>query len=149
MASLAMSRAEREAFLAAVRVGVISLADPGRGPLTVPIWYGYEPGGELWIVTDRDSRKGVLLLKADRFSLCAQTETPPYSYVSVEGPIAGIERADLERHTRVLAHRYLGVAGGDAYIKASGAAEAREGSIVVRMRPERWLSVDYRKAYGG
>lgn len=149
MASLAMSRAERESFLAAVRVGVISLADEGRGPLTVPIWYGYEPGGELWIVTDRDSRKGVLLLKADRFSLCAQTETPPYSYVSVEGPIAGIERADLERHTRVLAHRYLGVAGGDAYIKASGAAEAREGSIVVRMRPERWLSVDYRKAYGG
>ncbi len=149
MASLAMSRAEREAFLAAVRVGVISLADEGRGPLTVPIWYGYEPGGELWIVTDRDSRKGALLLKADRFSLCAQTETPPYQYVSVEGPIAGIERADLERHTRALAHRYLGVAGGDAYIKASGAAEARDGSIVVRMRPERWLSVDYRKAYGG
>ena len=57
MSSLAMTRAEREAFLAAVHVGVISLADGERGPLTVPIWYGYEPGGELWIVTDRDSRK--------------------------------------------------------------------------------------------
>ena len=149
MASLAMSRAEREAFLAAVRVGVISIADDGRGPLTVPIWYGYEPGGELWIVTDRESRKGKLLLKADRFSLCAQTETPPYQYVSVEGPIVTLERAELERHTRVLAHRYLGKDGGDAYVKATGASDESDGSIVVTMRPERWLTVDYRKAYGG
>ncbi len=148
MTSLAMSRAEREAFLAAVRVGVISIADEGRGPLTVPIWYGYEPGGELWIVTDRESRKGKLLLKADRFSLCAQTETPPYQYVSVEGPIVTLERAELERHTRVLAHRYLGREGGDAYIKATGAGDDRDGSIVVTMQPERWLTVDYRKAYG-
>jgi nitroimidazol reductase NimA-like FMN-containing flavoprotein (pyridoxamine 5'-phosphate oxidase superfamily) len=149
MPSLAMSRAERESFLAAVRVGVISIADDGRGPLTVPIWYGYEPGGELWIVTDRESRKGKLLLKADRFSLCAQTETPPYQYVSVEGPIVTLERAELERHTRVLAHRYLGREGGDAYIKATGASDESDGSIVVSMRPERWLTVDYRKAYGG
>ena len=149
MPSLAMSRAEREVFLAAVRVGVISIADDGRGPLTVPIWYGYEPGGDLWLVTDRESRKGKLLLKADRFSLCAQTETPPYQYVSVEGPIVTLERAELERHTRVLAHRYLGKEGGDAYIKATGASDESDGSIVVSMRPERWLTVDYRKAFGG
>ena len=59
--SLAMTREEREAFLAEVHVGVVSIADPERGPLTVPIWYAYEPGGELRIVTDRDSRKGWLL----------------------------------------------------------------------------------------
>ena len=39
--SLAMSRAEREAFLAALHVGVISISESGRGPLTVPIWYAY------------------------------------------------------------------------------------------------------------
>jgi nitroimidazol reductase NimA-like FMN-containing flavoprotein (pyridoxamine 5'-phosphate oxidase superfamily) len=144
-----MSRAEREAFLAAVRVGVISISDDARGPLTVPIWYGYEPGGELWVVTDRDSRKGKLLLKVDRFSLCVQTETPPYKYVSVEGPIVTLERAELERHTRVLAHRYLGKEAGDGYIKATGASDDTDGSIVVRMRPERWLTVDYTKAFGG
>ena len=141
-----MSRAEREAFLAAVRVGVLSIADGARGPLSVPVWYGYEPGGELWFVTDRDSRKGKLLLLVDRVSLCVQTETPPYKYVSVEGPIAAIERADLERHRRALAHRYLGRELGDRYL-AGSSAEA-EGSIVVRVRPERWLSVDYGKAFG-
>jgi len=149
MASLAMSRAEREAFLSAVRVGVISIADGTRGPLTVPIWYGYESGGDLWVVTDRESRKGKLLMSVDRFSLCVQTETAPYKYVSIEGPIVALERALLERHTRVLAHRYLGKEAGDGYIKATGASDETDGSIVVRMRPERWLTVDYAKAFGG
>jgi nitroimidazol reductase NimA-like FMN-containing flavoprotein (pyridoxamine 5'-phosphate oxidase superfamily) len=147
MSSLAMTRAEREAFLAAVRVGVIALADGARGPLTVPIWYGYEPGAELWIVTDRDSRKGKLLLALDRFSLCAQTETPPYQYVSVEGPITALERADVDRHHRVLAHRYLGKELGDRYIAQTGGERDRGDSIVVRMRPERWLTVDYEKGF--
>ena len=42
----AMTKEEREAFLADLHVGVISIAEEGRGPLTVPIWYSYEPGGE-------------------------------------------------------------------------------------------------------
>jgi len=76
--SLQMTRAEREAFLADLHVGVLSLPEPGRGPLTVPIWYAYDPGGELRIVTGRDSRKGRLLAGAERVSLCAQTEAPPW-----------------------------------------------------------------------
>ena len=145
--SLAMTRAEREAFLAGVHVGVISVAEPGRGPLAVPIWYSYEPGGELLVVTDRDSRKGRLLAQARRFSLLAQTETAPYQYVSVEGPVVAIEPADLERHLRPMARRYLGREMGDRYVEAT--AGDREGSAAVRMRPERWLSVDYRKQFGG
>jgi nitroimidazol reductase NimA-like FMN-containing flavoprotein (pyridoxamine 5'-phosphate oxidase superfamily) len=141
-----MTRGEREAFLADVRVGVLSIADGARGPLTVPVWYGYERGGEVWFVTDRDSRKGKLLLLVDRISLCVQTESAPYKYVSVEGPIAAIERADLERHRRVLAHRYLGKELGDGYLAAS--ETSGEENIVVRLRPERWLSIDYSKAFG-
>lgn len=80
-------------------------------------------------------------------SLCAQTETPPYKYVSVEGPIT-IEAADLERHIRPLAHRYLGKEVGDSYIKSFEGMYDQGGTILVRMRPERWLSVDYAKLYG-
>ena len=39
--SLAMTREEREQFLADVHVGIISIQEDGRGPLTVPIWYMY------------------------------------------------------------------------------------------------------------
>jgi PPOX class probable F420-dependent enzyme len=145
--SLQMSRAEREAFLAGVHVGILSVAEPGRGPLAVPIWYGYEPGGELWIVTERDSRKGRLLQKAERVSLCAQSEAPPYKYVSVEGPIVAIAPSELERHERPLAHRYLGAELGERYLAATGGAPARAGNVVVRVRPERWLTTDYGKQF--
>ena len=41
--SLAMTKAEREAFLADVHVGVVSIPEPGGAPVTVPIWYRYAP----------------------------------------------------------------------------------------------------------
>jgi nitroimidazol reductase NimA-like FMN-containing flavoprotein (pyridoxamine 5'-phosphate oxidase superfamily) len=145
--SLAMRRQEREAFLADVHVGIISIPDEGRGPLTVPIWYTYDPGGELRVVTARASRKGRLLARAGRFSLCAQTETPPYKYVSVEGPVIATETADLERDVRPLARRYLGAEMGDRYIERIRDASVQAENVLIRMRPERWLTVDYAKAY--
>ena len=145
--SLAMTKDEREAFLADVHVGVLGISEPGRGPLTVPIWYAYEPGGQLWVITDRESRKGRLLAGAGRLSLCAQTEAPPYRYVSVEGPIVAIEPADRERHARPMARRYLGAELGDRYVEATAGEREAAGSVVVRVRPERWLTVDYRKQF--
>jgi nitroimidazol reductase NimA-like FMN-containing flavoprotein (pyridoxamine 5'-phosphate oxidase superfamily) len=140
---LAMTTPEREAFLAELHVGIISIPEDGRGPLTVPIWYGYAPGGELRVVTGKASRKGRLLDRAGRFSLCVQTEIPPYRYVSVEGPIIAIEAADVERDLRPLARRYLGREGGDAYIAST--RDEHVDNVLVRMRPERWLTADYTK----
>jgi hypothetical protein len=80
--------------------------------------------------------------RAGRFSLCAQTETQPYKYVSVEGPIVAIEAADLERDRRPLARRYLGSELGDRYIEST---RDLVGNVLVRMRPERWVTVDYAK----
>jgi hypothetical protein len=66
--SLAMSEHERQEFLAGVHVGVISIERADGPPLTVPIWYGYEPGGLVWIITGAESIKGRLLNAARRFS---------------------------------------------------------------------------------
>jgi nitroimidazol reductase NimA-like FMN-containing flavoprotein (pyridoxamine 5'-phosphate oxidase superfamily) len=138
-----MTVSEREAFLADVHVGILSLEEPGRGPLTAPIWYDYEPGGELWVLTGPESRKGRLLRVGGRISLCAQTESAPYKYVSVEGPVTSIDKAETERDTRPMARRYLGERAGDQYVAATGGG----GGILVRMRPERWLTVDYAKQF--
>ena len=143
---LAMSTKERETFLSDLHVGVISIPEEGRGPLTVPVWYTYEAGRELRVVTGRTSRKGRLLQRAGRFSLCVQTEIPPYKYVSVEGPIIAVETADLERDLRPLAHRYLGAEGGDAYVMTT--RDEHVDNVLVRMRPERWLTVDFAKMGG-
>jgi len=138
--SLAMSKAAREAFLAETRPGILSVAEPQRGPLAVPIWYSYEPGGVVRFVTGGASRKAKLLGAAKRASLCVQTETPPYKYVSVEGPVT-IGEPDHERESRAMALRYLGPELGAAYLELT--ASEREGSVLVTLTPERWWSVDY------
>jgi hypothetical protein len=135
-----MSKAQREAFLAAVHVGIISVNDPGRAPLTVPIWYHYEPGSLIRLITGGESRKANLIRRAGRLSLCVQTEAPPYQYVSVEGPVT-INAPDFERDVRPMAYRYLGEQLGDWYLRQTAAE--RRSSILISLTPERWLSVDY------
>jgi nitroimidazol reductase NimA-like FMN-containing flavoprotein (pyridoxamine 5'-phosphate oxidase superfamily) len=144
--SLAMTKAEREAFLAGVHVGVLAVADAGRAPLTVPVWYSYEPGGLVSIITGRSSRKAARIEAEQRISLCAQTETAPYQYVSVEGPVVQVDGTVDAAERRAVAYHYLGKEFGDLYLEATEADAAE--NIVVRMRPEHWLTVDYHKQFG-
>ena len=143
MGALSMSQSEREEFLAGLHVGILGIERPDGPPLTVPIWYAYEPGGELWFLTSPDSVKGRLLRQCMRFSLCAQTESLTYRYVSVEGT-ATISPADKELHSRPMARRYLGTKGGDRYVEGGG-GEADGESVRVSMVPERWFTLDYSK----
>lgn len=147
--SLTMTPDEREAFLADVHVGVMAIPEAGRGPLAVPVWYAYEPGGELRIITGRSSRKGRLLAEAGRFSLCVQRADVPYKYVSVEGAVVSMTPCDHERDRRPMARRYLGAEMGDRYIEETRMDPEYADNVVVRMRPERWLTADYAKAPGG
>ena len=136
-----MTKAEREAFLADVHVGVISIEREDGPPLTVPIWYDYSPDTGVWVLTEPGSQKGQALAGAGRFSLCAQVEEPPgYRYVSVAGPVIEERAADLEADSRPMAHRYFGKELGDWYVESSPS-----DSHVYVMRPERWWTVDYRK----
>lgn len=137
--SLNMTVAEREAFLADLHVGVISFNDPGAGPLTAPIWYDYTPGAGVWVIIGSESRKGKLAKAGSRVSLVAQTETSPYRYVSVEGPIRSIEPTTDEA-LEAMAIRYLGPEMGKAY-----AANGAGGSVTLHIDIERWLTVDYGK----
>ena len=139
--SLRMSQAQREAFLMDLHVGIISIERADAPPLCVPIWYDYEPEKGLWVLTGRESQKGQALAAAGRFALCAQTETAPYQYVSVEGSVSETRPSELERDSRPMAHRYLGKEFGDQYVAGSG----NDDSLVFVMTPERWRTVDYTK----
>jgi nitroimidazol reductase NimA-like FMN-containing flavoprotein (pyridoxamine 5'-phosphate oxidase superfamily) len=142
--SEAMSSAGREQFLADVHVGILSVgvgvgAGDGRGPLTVPVWYSYQPGGRLSVITGRNTRKARAASAAGRISLCAQVESPPYRYVSVVGPVTFEELDPAER--LAMGRRYLGTEGGDQYVASVPDPDGE--NIVIRIRPERWLSADY------
>ena len=111
----------------------------------MPIWYNYEPSGEIKLWTGGNARKVKLMRQAGRFSLCVQKETRPYKYVSVEGPVVAIQPIDLEQDLRPLVYRYLGPEEGQRYLDNLGGPTAGTGDLVIRMRPERWNSLDFAK----
>jgi len=135
-----MTSTEREAFLADLHVGVIAIERPNRAPLAVPIWYAYEPGGDVLIWVETTSLKARLIRTAGRFALTVQTESPPYRYVTAEGTVTATEPA-TEELARSIAVRYLGQEAGAAYV----AENLTDETIVIRMRPQRWLSTDASK----
>lgn len=135
-----MSSTEREQYLTDVHVGVVAVERPGRAPLAVPIWYGYQPGGDVLLWTEADSLKHKLIRDAGRFSLTVQDEQPPYRYVSAEGDVTGIGAAE-DAEVRALAVRYLGEEAGNQFTDQN----LTSTSLVIRMRPQRWLSTDYSK----
>ena len=138
MADGTMTRSEREAFLADVHVGVLAIDEPGRGPLALPIWY-LVVDGEVVISMDGSSRKAELLRAAGRATLTAQSEEPPYKYVSVEGPIT-IEADAVD--VVELASRYLGDELGRWYADAN---PPTADTVTVRLRPEHWRTFDFAK----
>lgn len=133
-----MSNEERERFLADLHVGVIAVERPDRAPLAVPIWYTYEPGGEVTISTTAGTLKDRLIRAAGRFTITAQDEHPPYKYVTADGDVTFNGPAD-EAESRTIAIRYLGEEAGNAFADENHSAS----TIVIRMRPQKWLSVDY------
>ena len=75
--------------------------------------------------------------------LCVQDDSPPYRYVSVEGPVVSEE--ELDPAERFAMARYLGSAGGDRYV--TGNPDPERENVAFRMRPEHWLSQDQGKGH--
>jgi hypothetical protein len=125
----------------------VSVADGDRGPLTCPVWYSYEEGGDIVFCTREDTRKARLLAEGSRVSFLAQLEGEIARgilprYVSVEGPVVKLAPADLDGDLRPIARRYLGQEIGDGYLKATR-GDTATGELVVHIRPERWLTRDF------
>lgn len=137
---MALSVEEREQFLAEPHVAALSVVAEGdRGPLTVPIWYQYAPGGEAWVMTSVGSRKAESIERAGRFTLMVQRLEPTIRYVSVEGPVTGTEPG-TEELLREITERYLPADKVEGYLESAAAEQGEQ--VVIRMRPQRWLSAD-------
>lgn len=139
--NMEMTETEREEFLADVHVGILAIARADKGPLALPIWYQYEDG-DVIIGMGGNSVKAKLLRAAGRATMTVQTETAPYKYVSVEGPVAVLAE---QRDDFAMASRYLGPEFGRWYADNNPSTEE---SVVARLTPERWLTCDFAKGMG-
>ncbi|WP_405615282.1 pyridoxamine 5'-phosphate oxidase family protein [Streptomyces sp. NBC_00076] len=137
---MALTHEERAQFLAEPHIAALAVdAGPGRAPLTVPIWYQYEPDGTVWIMTGLESRKNELISAAGRFTLMIDRLEPTIRYVSVEGPVLDTTPATIEQ-LREMSARYLPADKVDGYVNTAWKEHGEQ--VVIRMRPERWLSSD-------
>lgn len=138
-----MSRAVREAFLREPRPAILSIPQDGKGPLSSPVWFDFEPDGDFWVLMQRDSRKGQLMQVGTCVSLCVQQEARPYKYVSVEGPVSSVAAYQADIELLAMATRYLGEAGARDFLEGMREKAALGNGVKVTIEPKRWLSLDY------
>lgn len=137
---MSLSVSEREQFLSEPHIAALSVsAGDRRGPLTVPIWYQYAPGGELWVLTGAGSEKARLIEAAGRFTMMVERVDPTVRYVSVEGAVTRTVPG-TDAQLREITERYLAPDKVDGYLDFARAELGEQ--VAIYLRPERWLSAD-------
>ncbi len=141
---MALSKAEREEFLAEPHIAALSVNGGNeRGPLTVPIWYQYAPGGEPWVLTGAGSRKTRLIEATGYFALMVDRVAPTVRYLAVDGPVSRIEPGTDDMLVE-LTRRYLAPGRVDAFLRY---ARAELGSqVAIYLQPQHWNSADLGEA---
>ena len=141
-----LSEHDRQEFLAQPQVGVVSVAsDDDRPPHTVPVWYAYEPGGNLSFFTNTQglqSRKDQLIEKAGVLSFSVQHGEMPYRYVTVEGTVVGADRPPSAEQMLAVVRRYLPEDAAQGFVEGELAHPASR-LVLFTIRPDRWLSFDF------
>ena len=57
MSELTMTKSQRMSFLAELHVGVLTIERDRSAPVAVPVWYSYEPGGDVVFSFEATSEK--------------------------------------------------------------------------------------------
>jgi uncharacterized protein len=136
----AFSEPDRQEFLAALHVAVLSVAaSDGRPPASVPIWYDYTPGGNIRVSTGAGSRKAKLIEQAGVVTLVVQREEPPYQYVVVEGTVVDTATPAPLDVREEIAIRYLGEENGPAFVQSMDS----QNTVLFTVRPDRWITADF------
>jgi nitroimidazol reductase NimA-like FMN-containing flavoprotein (pyridoxamine 5'-phosphate oxidase superfamily) len=142
---------ERQEFLADLHVAVLSVAsDSDRPPLTIPVWYSYQPGGNLTFFTGsqgRKTRKTRLIQKAGVLSLSVQRDALPYKYVTVEGTVVQTDRPPAAEQLFAIVRRYMPEEMARGFVEAEiGRADSE--LVLYTIRPDRWLTFDFSEDAG-
>ena len=119
------------------RTGKLATTRKDGRPHVVPIWFVLD-GDELVFNTGAGTVKGRSLARTGQASLCVDDESPPFSFVTVSGPVTISTDPDelLDSATRIAA-RYMGEQRAEEF----GRRNAVEGELVVRLRAEHVVAV--------
>ena len=124
--------------------GKLATVKKDGSPHIVPIWFVLESrnknGGifDIIFTTDNTSIKARNIQRNNRVSICVDDQTPPFSFVVVNGTakIYNIKRDELFRIARKIALRYMGKDKAEDY----GRRNSTEGEVLVRIKPTKIIA---------
>ena len=138
-----LNQQERDTFLGETHVAIVSVAGgDGRPPLAAPVWYAYEPGGNLTFFTGTQgykARKTALIEAAGQLTMVVQREEMPYRYVTAEGTVVGADRPPSAEQMLAVVGRYLPAEMAEQFV-AGELARPDSQLVLFTVRPDRWLS---------
>ncbi|MGH7849760.1 MAG: PPOX class F420-dependent oxidoreductase [Thermodesulfobacteriota bacterium] len=129
-----MTKAEyREFLLRGTKTGKLATVRRDGRPHVVPIWYDLD-GDALVFTTGEQSVKYKSMKRDPRVSLTVDDQTPPYSYVMIEGTVSFSEDpGELLRWATRIGGRYMGPDKAEAY----GKRNSSPGEVIVRIIPSK------------
>ena len=132
--SHAMTEAEWRAFvLVGTRTAKVSTVRRDGRPHVAPVWFVLD-GDDVVFTTGATSVKGRCLENDPRVSICIDDETPPFSFVVIDGTATLSDDLDeLRRWATALGDRYMGAEQAEAF----GARNAVSGELLVRVHVDR------------
>jgi PPOX class probable F420-dependent enzyme len=128
-----MDEAEYRRFLTeGTRTGKLATTRADGRPHVAPVWFDLDHDGTIVLTTGASSVKGKALRRDPLVCLCVDDETPPYSFVVIDGTAEITEDPELllEWATRI-AGRYMGPDRAEEY----GRRNVMPGELLVRITP--------------
>ncbi len=106
-------------------------------PHIAPIWIDIDDDGSIIFTTHASSLKGKSLQRDPRVSLCVDDDTPPFSYVIVEGTAhVSEDPVKLLRAATRIGGRYMGADQAEQYGRRNGVP----GELLVSIDPNRVIA---------
>jgi PPOX class probable F420-dependent enzyme len=143
-----MEADELLAFLSGepAHTGILATIRADGRPHVAPVWFVLDtstaaadsPVGDIMFNTGTDTVKGRNLQRDPRVSFCIENESPPFSFVTIDG-IATVSDAldDVVRWATSIGGRYMGQENAEALGRRNGVP----GELVVRLRPTKIVAV--------
>ncbi len=115
------------------RTGKVAWVASDGAPHVAPIWFVLD-GGDVVFNTGAETGKGRSLARDGRASLVVDEESPPYSYVKIDGTVTLSDDLDeVRRFAALIGGRYMGADRAEEF----GARNGVPGELLVRLSPSK------------
>jgi PPOX class probable F420-dependent enzyme len=139
MAYHPMTDAEALEFLGGhpARPGIVATTRKDGRPHAAPVWFVVDDDGTILFNTGANTVKGRTLLRTSWAAMTVDGDQPPFSFVTVEGPVTISDDLDEVRTWAArIAGRYMGADRAEEYGERNGVP----GELLVRLTPTKFVS---------